>query len=106
VPLDYQCLKASPIVAAKTLAGVPLTHLHVKKLVEQSHVHTHVLQATHTFCHIINGDHEFFVRTLKGQIHGDLKSPITEVWLSLDLSSLDLDPVHRFNQPGLHPRNL
>jgi hypothetical protein len=28
---------------------VPPIHLHVKKLVEQSHVRTHALQATHTF---------------------------------------------------------
>jgi hypothetical protein len=44
--------------------------------------------------------------TLKGQICGDLKSPVTEAWANLDLSSLDLDPVHRFNQPGLHPKDL
>jgi hypothetical protein len=37
---------------------------------------------------------------------GDLKSPITEAWLSLDFSSLDLDPVNRFNQPGLRPKDL
>jgi hypothetical protein len=35
-----------------------------------------------------------------------LKSPITEAWLNLDFSSLDLDPVNRFNQPGLHPKDL
>jgi hypothetical protein len=35
-----------------------------------------------------------------------LKSPITEAWLNLDLSSLDLDPVNRFNQPGLRPKDL
>jgi hypothetical protein len=41
-----------------------------------------------------------------GQIRGDLKSPITEAWLNLDFSSLDLDPVNRFNQPGLRPKDL
>jgi hypothetical protein len=35
-----------------------------------------------------------------------LKSPFTEAWLNLDLSSLDLDPLNRFNQPGLHPKDL
>jgi hypothetical protein len=35
-----------------------------------------------------------------------LKSPITEAWLNLDFSSLDLDPVNSFNQPGLHPKDL
>jgi hypothetical protein len=74
--------KTSPIGAAKTLAGMPPIHLHVKKLVEQSHIHTHMLQATHTFCHLIDGDHNFSVKTLKGQIHGDLKSPITKAWLN------------------------
>jgi hypothetical protein len=29
-----------------------------------------------------------------------------EAWLNLDLSSLDLDPVNRFNQPGLRPKDL
>jgi hypothetical protein len=31
---------------------------------------------------------------------------ITEAWLNLGFSSLDLDPVNRFNQPGLHPKYL
>jgi hypothetical protein len=98
--------KTSPIGAAETLAGVPPIHLHVKKLVERSHVCTHALQASHAFRRLVNGDHKFSVETLKGQIWGDLKSPITEAWLNLDLSSLDLDPVNRFNQPGLRPRDL
>jgi hypothetical protein len=92
--------------AAETLAGVPLIHLHVKKLVEQSHVRTRALQASHAFRRLVDGDHKFSVKTLKGQIRGDLKSPITEAWLNLDLSSLDLDPVNRFNQPGLCPKDL
>jgi hypothetical protein len=98
--------KTSPIGAAETPAGVPPIHLHVKKLVEQSHVCTCMLQASHTFCRLIDRDHKFSVETLKGQIQGDLKSPITEAWLNLDFSSLDLDPVNRFNQPGLRPKDL
>jgi hypothetical protein len=86
--------------------GMPPIHLHVKKLVEWSHVRTRALQASHAFRRLVDGDHKFSVETLKGQIQGDLKSPITEAWLNLDLSSLDLDPVNRFNQPGLHPRDL
>jgi hypothetical protein len=35
-----------------------------------------------------------------------LKSPITEAWFNLDFSSLDHDLVNRFNQPGLHPKDL
>jgi hypothetical protein len=92
--------------AVETLAGMPPIHLHVRKLVEQSHVCTCVLQASHTFCTLVDGDHKFSIKTLKGQIHGDLKSPITEAWLNLDFSSLDLDPINRFNQPGLHPKDL
>jgi hypothetical protein len=88
------------------LTGVPPIHLHVKKLVEQSHVCTHMLQVTHPFCCLVDGDHKFSVKTLKGQICGDLKSPVTEAWLNLDLSLLDLDPIHIFNQPGLHPKDL
>jgi hypothetical protein len=83
--------KISPIGAAETLVGMPLIHLHIKKLVEQSHVCTCTLQASHAFCRLVNGD---------------LKSPITEAWLNLDLSSLDLDPVNRFNQPGRCPKDL
>jgi hypothetical protein len=70
--------KTSPFGAAETLAGMPPIHLHGKKLVEQSHVHTCMLQATHTFCHLVNGHHKFSVKTFKGQICGDLKSSITE----------------------------
>jgi hypothetical protein len=82
--------KTSPMGAAETLAGVPLIHLYVKKLVEQGHIHTHMLQASHAFCRPVDRDHKFSVETLKGQIQGDLKSPITEAWLNLDFSSLDL----------------
>jgi hypothetical protein len=98
--------KTSPMGAAETFAGVPPIHLHVKKLAERSHVCTHMLQASHTFCRLVDRDHKFSVETLKGQIRGDLKSPVTEAWLNLDLSSLDLDPVNRFNQPGLRPKDL
>jgi hypothetical protein len=94
--------KTSPMGAAETLTGMPPIHLHVKKLVEQSHILTCTLQASHAFCRLVDRDHKFSVETLKGQIHGDLKSPITEV----GFSSLDLDPVNRFNQPGLCPKDL
>jgi hypothetical protein len=69
--------------------------------VEHSHVCTCALQASHAFPRLVDRDHKFSVETLKGQIQGDLKSPITEAWLNLDL-----DPVNRFNQPGLHPKDL
>jgi hypothetical protein len=98
--------KTSPMGAAETLAGMPPIHLHVKKLVEQSHICTCVLQASHTFRRLVDRDHKFSVKTLKGQIWGDLKSPITEAWLNLDFSSQDLDPVNGFNQPSLRPKDL
>jgi hypothetical protein len=60
----------------------------------------------HPFRRLVNRDHKFSVETLKGQICGDLKSPVTEAWLNPDFSSLDLDPFNRFNQPGLHPKDL
>jgi hypothetical protein len=65
-----------------------------------------MLQASHAFHRLIGRDHKFSIETLKGHIRGDLKSPITEAWLNLDFSSLDLDPVNRFNQPGLRPKDL
>jgi hypothetical protein len=70
--------KTSPIGAAETLVGMPLIHLHVKELVEWSHVHNHMLQASHAFCRLVDRDHKFSIETLKGQIQVDLKSPITE----------------------------
>jgi hypothetical protein len=70
--------KTSPIGAAETFVGMPLIHLHVKKLVERSHVCTCVLQASHAFHRLVDGDHKFSVETLKGRIQGDLKSPVTE----------------------------
>jgi hypothetical protein len=62
-----------------------MIHLHGKKLVERSCICTHALQASHAFHRLIDGDHKFSIKTLKGQIQGDLKSPITEAWLNLDL---------------------
>jgi hypothetical protein len=58
--------KTSPMGAAETFAGMPPIHLHVKKLVERSHVHTHALQASHAFRRLVDGDHKFSVETLKG----------------------------------------
>jgi hypothetical protein len=46
--------KTSPMGAAETLVGVPLIHLHVKKLVEWSHICTRVLQTSHTFRRLID----------------------------------------------------
>jgi hypothetical protein len=60
--------KTSTMGAAETLAGMPPIHLHVKKLVEWSHVRTHVLQASHAFRRLVDGDHKFSIKTLKGQI--------------------------------------
>jgi hypothetical protein len=98
--------KTSPMGAAETLVGMPPIHPHVKKLVEQSHIRTCTLQASHTFHRLVDRDHKFSVETLKGQICGDLKSPVTEAWLNLDFSSMDLDPINKFNQPGLRPKDL
>jgi hypothetical protein len=58
--------KTSPMGAAETFAGVPPIHLHVKKLVEWSHVCTCALQTSHAFRRLIDGDHKFSVETLKG----------------------------------------
>jgi hypothetical protein len=74
--------------------------------VERSHVHTRALQASHAFHRLIDRDHKFSIKTLKGQIREDLKSPVTEAWLNLNFSSLDLGPINRFNQPGLRPKDL
>jgi hypothetical protein len=60
--------KTSPMGAAETFAGMPPIHLHVKKLVERSHVRTHVLQASHAFHRLFDRDHKFSVEILKGRI--------------------------------------
>jgi hypothetical protein len=44
---------------------------------------------------------DLLMATTNSPIQGDLKSPITEAWLNLDL-----DPVNRFNQPGLRFKDL
>jgi hypothetical protein len=46
--------KTSPMGAAETLVGVPLIHLHVKKLVERSCIRTCVLQASHAFHRLVD----------------------------------------------------
>jgi hypothetical protein len=98
--------KTSPRGAAETLAGILLIHLHVQKLVERSHVHTRSLQATHAFRRLVDGDHKYSVKSLQHQIKGNLVSPITEAWRNLGISSVNLDPVHRFAQPGIRPKDL
>jgi hypothetical protein len=98
-------LKTSPRGVAETLAGIPPIHLHVQKLVERSHVRTRSLQATHAFRCLVDGDHKYSVESLQHRIKGNLVSPITEAWRNLGISSV-LDPVHRFTQPGLRPRDL
>lgn len=60
--------KTSPMGAAETLAGIPHIHLHVKKLVERSHVRSRMLKADHAFRRLIDRDHKFSVESLKDQI--------------------------------------
>lgn len=102
--------KMSPNRAAETLTGIPPIHLHVKKLVEQSHVRSRVLQASHAFCWLISRNHKFSVETLHARNLscklGKLVSPVVEAWANLGLSSLDLDPVHSLNQPGKRPKDI
>jgi hypothetical protein len=74
--------------------------------VERSHVRTQSLQATHAFRRLVDGDHKYSIESLQHRIKGNLVSPITEAWRNLGISSVDLDPVHRFAQPGIHPRDL
>jgi hypothetical protein len=62
--------KTSPMGAAETLAGMPPIHLHVKKLVERSHIRTHALQASHAFRRLVDGDHKLSIETLKGKSRG------------------------------------
>jgi hypothetical protein len=57
--------KTSPIRAAETLAGMPPTHFHVKKLVEQSHIHTCALQASHAFADLLTETISSLSRPLK-----------------------------------------
>jgi hypothetical protein len=47
------------------LVGMPPIHLHVKKLVEQSHVCTYTLQATHAFHCLVDKNHKLSVEILK-----------------------------------------
>jgi hypothetical protein len=56
--------------AAETLAGVPLIHLHVKKLLDWSHVCTHTLEASHAFCRLLDRDHKFSIKTLRAKSEG------------------------------------
>jgi hypothetical protein len=62
--------KTSPMGAAETLAGVPPIHLHVKKLVERSHVCTRTLQASHAFHRLVDGDHKSLSRPLRVESGG------------------------------------
>jgi hypothetical protein len=49
---------------------------------------------------------------LKGEVNGlYMRASISmsggsEAWRNLGISSVDLDPVHRFAQPGIRPRDL
>lgn len=109
MPLDHQCLQDIPEGATKTLTGIPPIHLHIKKLVERSHVCSHVLQASHAFRRLIDGNHKFSIETLNtrnpSQRLRKLMSPVVEAWANLGLPSLDLDPVHPLNQPGMCPKD-
>jgi hypothetical protein len=52
----------------------------------------------------VNRNHKFSVKTLKSQICGDLKSPVTEAWINLDLLSLDLGPSTGSTSLACNPR--
>lgn len=98
--------KTSPNGAAETLAGIPPIHLHLRKLVERSHVRSRTLQPTHAFRRLLDGDAPQSVDSLPPCTKAGLKSPVMEAWANLDLCSRDLDPVHPLATPGLRPKDL
>src|SRR6202023_3589813 len=90
----------APNGAVETIAGLPPIHLHIRKLVERSHVQVRTLARSHSVCMLIDGDHPMSMSELSIGERAKVRSPITEAWANSDLCTVDLYPHNEFNIPG------
>jgi len=92
----------APNRAVETIAGLLQIHLHIRKLVERSHVRVCTLAREHSTRMLIDRDHPLSMSLLSKREQTTIRSPITEAWANSDLCTGDLRPYNEFNIPGSH----
>ena len=82
------------------MAGIPPIHLHIRKLVERSHVCLRTLARSHSAQLLVWGDHPMSMANLSPRKKTLIRSPITEAWANQDLCTDDGIPFNKFATPG------
>ena len=98
--------KTSPGRAVKTLMSIPLIHLHLKKLVNCSHVRLHALSDRHVIRALVKGVGPLFMSAQSQCVLQAVHSPITEAWANQDLCTTNVTLFNEYNCPGLRIHNL
>ena len=81
--------RTSPSGAVETLVGIPPSHLHIRKLMERSHVRLCTLARSHSAQLLIWGDHPMSMAKLSMREKSLIRSPVTEAWANQDLCTND-----------------
>ena len=92
--------RTSPSGAVETLAGIPPIHLHIRKLVERSHVRLRTLARSHSAQLLVWGDHPMSMANLSPREKTLIRSPVTKAWANQDLCTDDGIPFNKFATPG------
>ena len=92
--------RISPSGVVETLAGIPPIHLHIRKLVERSHVRLRTLARSHSAQLLVWGDHPMSMANLSPREKTHIRSPVTEAWANQDLCTDDGIPFNEFATPG------
>ena len=95
--------KTSPMGGLEALAGVRPINLHIRRLVEGSHVRARALSGDHSFRRLIDGDSPYSMEKLPNRTKAGLRSPITEAWANFGLTNASLNPCHPLAKPGSRP---
>ena len=85
---------------------VPLIHLHLKKLVDCSHVRLHALLNRHVICALVEGVGPLSMSAQPQCVSQAVRSPITEAWANQNLCTTNVTPFNEYNCPGLRMCDL
>src|SRR5215469_7143433 len=76
--------RTSPGGAIETIAGIPSIQLHVKKLVDRSHLRIRTLRGTHTVKDLLYGNHPLLLSQLTPKQKVHLKAPLKDTQAHLE----------------------
>ena len=91
--------KTSPGGVIETRTGIPPIHLHLKKLVNRSHMRLHALSDRHVIHALVEGVGPLSMSAQLQHVLQAVRSPITEAWANQDLCTTNVTPFNGYNCP-------